>query len=89
VIARVLALTPRLLVIEDPIQGVDLLERDGILQLLRSIANDGVAVLLSTGESTGLSGADQALSLSEGELRGPPPSELAPVLALHRTARRA
>ncbi len=87
-LARVLALHPRLLVIDDPIEGVDLLQRDGILALLRSLANDGVAVLASTGDSTGLSGADRTLTLSEGELRGPPAQELAPVLALRRPAMR-
>src|ERR1700704_1504634 len=68
-LARVLAHAPRLLVIDDPIGGVDLLERDGILALLRRIADDGDAVLASTGESTGLSGADRTLTLSEGRLR--------------------
>jgi ABC-type multidrug transport system ATPase subunit len=88
-IARVLALEPRVVVIDDPIQGVDLLQRDSLLGLLRSLADEGVAVLVSSGESTALSGADQTLSLSDGELRGPPPSELAPVLPLRRAAQRA
>lgn len=87
-LARVLALKPRLLVIDEPTKGVDLLERDGILALLRSLANDGTAVLASTSESAALSGADRALALSEGELRGPPPLQLAPVLALRRPATR-
>jgi ABC-type lipoprotein export system ATPase subunit len=85
-LARVLALAPRVLVIDDPIGGVDLLERDGILALLRRIADDGAAVLASTGESTGLSGADRTLTLSEGQLRGPAPAELAAVLPLRRTS---
>jgi ABC-type lipoprotein export system ATPase subunit len=85
-VARVLAREPRLLVIDDPIQGVDLLERDGILALLRSLADDGVAVLASTGEATALSGADRTLALSAGELRGPPLAELAPVVALRRAS---
>jgi ABC-type multidrug transport system ATPase subunit len=89
-IARVLALAPRLVVIDDPIAGVDLLERDGILALLRSLADVGIAVLASTGDSAGLSGADRTFSLSEGELRGAPARELAPVLPLRRAqARRA
>ena len=89
-LARVLALSPRLLVIDDPIGGVDLLARDGVLALLRQIADDGVAVLASTGESSALSGADRTLALSDGQLRGPPPAELAPVLPLRRaSARRA
>jgi ABC-type lipoprotein export system ATPase subunit len=87
-LARVLAHEPRLVVLDDPIQGVDLLERDGILALLRSLTGDGVAVLAGTTEATGLSGADRVLTLMEGELRGPPPQELAPVLALHRHAGR-
>lgn len=84
-LARVLARDPRLVVIDDPIQGVDLLERDGILVLLRALADDGIAVLASTGDATGLAGADRTLTLSDGELRGPP-CELAPVLPLRRPA---
>jgi ABC-type lipoprotein export system ATPase subunit len=85
-IARALALEPALLVIDEPIRAVDLLERDGILALLRSLAHDGIAVLASTGESTGLAGADRGLVISEGELRGAPPAELATVLPLRRRA---
>jgi ABC-type sugar transport system ATPase subunit len=68
---------------------VDLLQRDGILSLLRSLADDGVAVLASTGESTALRGADRTLTLSEGELRGPPARGLATVLPLRAAVRRA
>jgi ABC-type sugar transport system ATPase subunit len=85
-IARTLALEPALLVIDEPIKGVDLLERDGILALLRSLADEGIGVLASTGESTGLAGADRGLVISEGELRGAPPAELATVLPLRRPA---
>ncbi len=87
-LARVLALQPRLLVIDEPTAGVELAERDGILALLRSLANDGVAVLASTTEPAGLAGADRTLALSEGELRGPRARELAAVLPLRRPAAR-
>jgi ABC-type multidrug transport system ATPase subunit len=87
-IARTLALEPALLVIDEPTRGVDLLERDGILALLRSLADEGIAVLASTGESTGLAGANRGLVISEGELRGAPPAELATVLPLRRPAGR-
>lgn len=76
-VARALTSEPRLLVVDEPTIGVDLLERDGILKLLRSLADEGVAVLTSTGEGTGLLGADRVLSLGKGKLRG----ELTPDLA--------
>jgi ABC-type lipoprotein export system ATPase subunit len=88
-LARVLAHEPRLVVVDDPIQGVELLQRDDLLALLRSLADEGVAVLVSTVESTALSGADRTLTLSEGQLRGPPPQELAPVVALRRAGARS
>jgi ABC-type multidrug transport system ATPase subunit len=89
-LARTLALEPRLIVIDEPVQGVDLIDRDPILSLLRSLADEGIAVLASTGESTGLSEADRALVLGDGELRGAPAApELAPVVQLRPAARRA
>ena len=87
-LARTLALRPRLLVIDEPTKGVELLERDEILGLLRGLADEGVAVLASAGESTGLSGADRAFALGDGELRGGVTPELAPVLPLRRPAPR-
>jgi putative ABC transport system ATP-binding protein len=85
-IARALSLSPLLLVIDEPTKGVDLLERDAILGLLRSLADEGMGVLISAGEATALSGADRALSLADGELRGSVAPELAPVLPLRRQA---
>jgi ABC-type sugar transport system ATPase subunit len=78
-IARALTSEPRLLVIDEPTIGVDLPARDEILNLLRSIADEGVAVLTSTGEGTGMLGADRVLALSKGKLRGETIPELAPV----------
>jgi putative ABC transport system ATP-binding protein len=69
-IARALTSSPSLLVIDEPTATVGFLERDPILRLLRLIADEGVAVLMSTGDATCLSGADRAMSLEQGELRG-------------------
>jgi ABC-type sugar transport system ATPase subunit len=82
-IAHALTLQPRLLLIDEPTIGVELGERDGILRLLQSLAKDGIAILTSTGETTGLSGA-RALQLSDGELCGKSTRELAPVVHLLR-----
>ncbi|MGA2162990.1 MAG: ATP-binding cassette domain-containing protein [Solirubrobacteraceae bacterium] len=87
-IARALAGNQRLLVIDEPTKGVDLLERDSILLLLRSLANEGVAVLMSTGETPCLSGVDRGLTIGDGELHGRQSSELAEVLPLRRAAGR-
>jgi putative ABC transport system ATP-binding protein len=84
-VARALALEPRVLLIDEPTLGVDLLARDGILSMLRSLADDGMAIVTSTGETTGLTGA-RALTLSEGELHGGPRRELAPVVPIRRSA---
>ncbi len=83
-IASALATSPTLLVIDEPTSGVDLLERDPLLALLRSIASDGTAVLMSTGDAQGLSGVDRALSIDNGELRGELRPGQARVLPLRR-----
>jgi ABC-type multidrug transport system ATPase subunit len=81
-IARALVQQPSLVVIDEPTTAVDVLKRDGILELLRSIATDATAVLMTVEKSTCLFGADRALSLSEGELHGHVSPELAKVVAL-------
>jgi ABC-type Mn2+/Zn2+ transport system ATPase subunit len=68
-LARTLALEPRMIVIDEPVKGVELGERDAILGLLRSLAGEGLTVLASTGESTGLSQADQGFLPLSGRPR--------------------
>jgi ABC-type multidrug transport system ATPase subunit len=69
-IAQALVLEPALLVIDEPVRSVDLLEQGDILQLLRSLADDGIAVLMSVGESTEFSNADRKLLIRDGVLAG-------------------
>jgi ABC-type multidrug transport system ATPase subunit len=83
-IGRAIASEPRLIVIDEPTVGVDLTARDGILALLRSIADDGIAVLTSTNDGPGWLGADRVLALRKGKLRGETIPELAPVAHLDR-----
>jgi ABC-type multidrug transport system ATPase subunit len=88
-LARSLALSPRLLIVDEPTSGVELLQRDGILALLRTLSDSGIAVLASTGEPAGLSGADRTLALGDGGLRGQLEPQLAEVVPLRDSARRA
>jgi putative ABC transport system ATP-binding protein len=83
-IARALVREPKLLVIDEPTLGVELDVRDEILELLRDLANEGIAVLYSATDSSTLTGADRALKLAKGSLSGEmSTAELAPVVPLH------
>jgi putative ABC transport system ATP-binding protein len=83
-IASALVLGPRVLVIDEPTKGVDLLERDEIVLLLRSLADEGIAVLVSDGDGSGLSDADRALKLAGGELRGRKGPNMGALLPMQR-----
>jgi len=81
-IAQALVAGPRLLLVDDPTRHVDLLEREAVLLLVRSIADGNVAVLMTTGEAMGVSGVDRALTISGGVLRAEASGERANVVAL-------
>lgn len=87
-LARALASSPRLVIVEEPTAGVELMQRDGILLLLRSLADEGITVLASASEPTSLSGTDRTLALSDGGLRGQLEPSLATVVPLRDLARR-
>jgi ABC-type lipoprotein export system ATPase subunit len=83
-IARALITEPGLLVVDEPTSGVGLLQRDPILVVLRSVANEGSAVLVCTGDASDLTGVDHAMSIENGELRGAERSADASVVPLRR-----
>jgi ABC-type multidrug transport system ATPase subunit len=85
-LATALTGAPRLLLVDDVVAGVELVQRRAILRLLRSLADDGLAVLTSTDETSALAGADRALTLSEGRLHGRLAQELAEVVPLRAAA---
>jgi ABC-type lipoprotein export system ATPase subunit len=85
-VARALVASPKLLVIDDPTSAVDLRDRDPILAMLRSVANSGVAVLMSTGDGAALAGVDHALTIEGGELRSSVSAPAAPVIPLRRSS---
>lgn len=88
-LARALVTGPKLLVVDEPTNGVELVERDPILKLLRRVANRGVAVLMTTGDGAALAGVDRVLTLDHGELRGGASQPPASVSPLRRPSSRA
>lgn len=83
-LARALTSRPRLLLIDEPVNGVSVSAVTPLLELVRSIADrDGIAVLMTVGHASELSGVDRALILDEGELRGEtkatPPATVVPL----------
>jgi ABC-type multidrug transport system ATPase subunit len=81
-LARALLQEPALVVIDEPTTKVEPLERDRVLELLRSLSDDGIAVLMAVDRGASLFAADRALSLADGVLRGHVAPELAPVVEL-------
>jgi ABC-type multidrug transport system ATPase subunit len=81
-VAHAIAGGPRLLVVDDPVAGLGVVGRATIMELLRSIASEGVAVLMTAADVTELHGANRIWALEGGRLDGPPARPIAPVVAL-------
>ena len=70
VIAKWLVRRPRVLILDEPTRGVDVGARAGIYALIRSIAQDGVAVLLICSDFEELTMCDRVLIMVEGAVVG-------------------
>ncbi len=74
-IARALVSEPRLLLADGPASRLSLIEREAIMQLLASLANDAkVAVLIADSDADALIRADPILYLRDGTLVNPEPA---------------
>jgi putative ABC transport system ATP-binding protein len=72
-IARAVVCEPKLLLVDDPTSGLDMIERFELLDLLRSItASTGAAILVSASDMADLQGVETIWSLVDGHLVGPP-----------------
>jgi ABC-type lipoprotein export system ATPase subunit len=73
-IAHGIARAPRLLLVDDPTANLDVLEREEILQLLRSLVEEaGLAVLMTAPDMPAALGSAQLRALSGGRLIKRPP----------------
>lgn len=69
VLARALRCNPRVLVVDEPVQGVDVGAKLAIYQLLREAARDNVAVVLASADAEDLAQfCDRVLVLREGSV---------------------
>jgi ABC-type lipoprotein export system ATPase subunit len=88
-IARAAVCEPKLLLVDDPTAGLDMVERFDLLELLRSIAaTTGAAILMSASDMADLQGVETIWSLVDGHLLGPP-QEGGTVVDLPRRARQS
>ncbi len=68
-LSRVLAMKPRVVLIDEPTQGVDVRSRLDIYRFLRSIADAGSAVVVVSSDASELAGlCDRVLVMSRGRL---------------------
>ena len=66
-LARWLCMNPRLLIVDEPTRGIDVGAKAEILKLLRSLADEGLSVLMISSELEELiAAADHVTVLSDG-----------------------
>lgn len=71
VVARAASFDPRLLLLDEPSQGVDALAKQEITNLLRSLADSGVAIVVASTDYSDFPGlVDRVLILNRGHLTG-------------------
>jgi ABC-type Mn2+/Zn2+ transport system ATPase subunit len=81
-VARALVAAPRLLLLDEPFNGVDALSRDAILHVLKAAAAGGTAIVISTHDLDLARSHADVVSLLNGRQHaaGPPSSTLTPEL---------
>lgn len=88
-IARAAIGGPKLLLVDDPATGLDMLECMEVLNLLRSFAREtDAAVLVTASDMADLQGVESIWSLSDGYLMGPPRERASVVDLAERASRR-
>lgn len=71
VVARAASFNPRLLLLDEPSQGVDALAKQEITNLLRALADSGVAIVVASTDYSDFPGlADRVIILNRGHLTG-------------------
>jgi ABC-type lipoprotein export system ATPase subunit len=89
-IAQALVREPKLLIVDDPVYGLGVTEREDVTGLLREVAEQaGVAVLLAVPELPAMLHAHQVRVLANGKLIGSPSDDAGTVVQFPRARRPA
>ena len=71
VLARWLALRPKVLILDEPTHGIDVGAKSEIYELIRSLAREGIAIALISSELPEvIAMADRAVVMHEGRVTG-------------------
>ena len=71
VLARWLALKPKILIVDEPTRGIDVAAKAEVHQLIARLARDGIAVIVISSELPEVIAlADRIVTLCEGRLTG-------------------
>lgn len=81
-VAQAIVREPRLVIADDPVAGLGGKDRADIMELLRSLTQDGTTVLVMAADLSELHGVEQIWALDRGRLDGPPRRPAAPVVPL-------
>lgn len=79
---------PRLLLLDEITDTLDLVERNTVLGIIQGLAHDGAAILLTAADAHGAAGANRLFSLADGRLVGGAEPEPADVIAFPGSAPR-
>ncbi|MER7115701.1 sugar ABC transporter ATP-binding protein [Saccharomonospora azurea] len=75
VLAKWLAVEPRVLIVDEPTRGIDVGAKQAVYELLRGLARDGVAILMISSELPELIGmSDRVLVMHDGRIAGELPA---------------
>lgn len=71
VLGKWLALTPKVLILDEPTRGIDVGSKSEIYKLVRGLADKGMAIIMVSSEMEEIVGlSDRVLVMHEGDLRG-------------------
>ena len=71
VLARCMALTPKLLIVDEPTRGIDIVTKAEVHELLRELARNGTAVVVVSSELPEvISLSDRIVTVKEGSITG-------------------